>query len=476
MSEQKKLWGARLKPGINPGNLVAYYLVTLITMMVVVSTNVLQPYLLSTFMKIPLLEIGSATANIALVNEFVLLIFVGLWGVISDKSGRKFVWAIGCIIMGVGYGIMPIAEQVVALIGFRAIYTIGVAATTGMMATVIADYVVNEDRGKASAIMGIMNGLGAATGALLLGKMPQMYDKMEGVDGIQAGWYAYTTDIVICVVVALIVVFGLSNKKPDGAARATFAEKIKIGIAAAKEDAGVALSYAAAFVSRADLVIAGLYFPLWFSKFFQDKVEVTKTIVDGSPEHTALLARVAELDIDVGVLGTIAPQSAEHIALLEAACAKGIANGGMIIGIAGMAGLCFAPVIGIMCDKINRTTALAITLLLNFIGYGMIFFVGDPTEGLLIGAAVVVGFGQVGATIAAQVMIQQQAKPALRGSIIGFFGMCGALGIMLMCWVGGYVFDHINPQSPFVLLGFLNLIVFFVAIALKSKIKAPEGA
>jgi predicted MFS family arabinose efflux permease len=148
----------------------------------------------------------------------------------------------------------------------------------------------------------------------------------------------------------------------------------------------------------------------------------------------------------------------------------------MIIGMAGMAGLCFAPVIGIMCDKINRTTALAITLMLNFIGYGMIFFVEGPFDGILFAAAAVIGFGQVGATIAAQVMIQQQAKPALRGSIIGFFGMCGALGIMVMCWIGGMIFDSISPQSPFVMLGFLNLLVFFVAIALKSRIKAPEDA
>ncbi|MCP4198415.1 MAG: MFS transporter, partial [Proteobacteria bacterium] len=366
MSEQK-LWGARLKEGVSRGNLLVYYIVTLITMMVVVSTNVLQPYLLSTFMKIPLLEIGSATANIALVNEFVLLVFVGLWGVISDKSGRRFVWGIGLIVMGIGYGVMPIAEQVIALIGFRAIYTVGVAATTGMMATVIADYVVNEDRGKASAIMGIMNGVGAATGALLLGKMPQMYSKMDGVDGIQAGWYAYTTDIAICVVLAVVVVVGLSKKTPAGATRATFAEKIKIGLQAAKDDAGVALSYAAAFVSRADLVIAGLYFPLWFSKHFQDKVAVTKTIVGGSAEHNALLERISDLGLDVGTLGhIIAPNSVEHLGLLEAACAKGIATGGMIIGMAGVAGLFFAPVIGIMCDKINRTTALAITLMLNF--------------------------------------------------------------------------------------------------------------
>jgi MFS family permease len=449
MSEQKKFWGARLKEGVSPGNLLVYYIVTLFMMTVVVSCNVLQPYLLSTFIKVPLLEIGTATANISLVNEFVLLIFFGLWGVISDKSGRRLVWAIGCIIIGVGYVIMPLAGSVVALIGFRMAYTIGIAAGTGMMATVLADYVVNEDRGKASAVMGIMNGFGAVIGAVMLGNLPQMYAKAEGVNSIEAGWRAYLTCAAIAVAVAILAWFGLSKKKPAGSERISFGEKLKVGFAAAKEDAGVALAYSAAFVSRADLVVPGLYLPLWLSKFYQGKIEATATMAANSPEY---------------------------LALLEEASRQGIAKGGAILGLIGGAGLLFAPVIGILCDKINRVSALAFGLSFNFVGYGLIFFVADPTGPLIYIAAVIIGCGSVGGTIAAQVMIQQQAKPALRGSIIGFFGMCGALGIMIMCWAGGYIFDAISEQSPFVVLGALNLGVFILALALKSRIKAPEDA
>jgi MFS family permease len=192
-----------------------------------------------------------------------------------------------------------------------------------------------------------------------------------------------------------------------------------------------------------------LYLPLWLSKFYQGKIEATATMAANSPEY---------------------------LALLEEASRQGIAKGGAILGLIGGAGLLFAPVIGILCDKINRVSALAFGLSFNFVGYGLIFFVADPTGPLMYIAAVIIGCGSVGGTIAAQVMIQQQAKPALRGSIIGFFGMCGALGIMIMCWAGGYIFDAISEQSPFVVLGALNLCVFILALALKSRIKAPEDA
>jgi hypothetical protein len=78
-----------------------------------------------------------------------------------------------------------------------------------------------------------------------------------------------------------------------------------------------------------------------------------------------------------------------------------------------------------LCDKINRISALAFGLSFNFVGYSLIYFVGDPTQPLIYIAAVIIA---------------------------------------------------ISEQSPFVVLGVLNLCVFVLALALKSRIKAPEDA
>ena len=328
------------------------------------------------------------------------------------------------------------------LIGFRGLYSIGSAATTGMMTTVVADYVINEDRGKATAIMGVFIGLGATTGAMVIGRLPQFYSKVQNQDGITAGWSSYLTVTVICVVLAIVMRLGLKGGVQESeSARIGFLDKVNEGLASAKRDAGVALSYAAAFVTRADNIVAGLFFPLWLSKYYQ-----------------AGLAEGATVEA------------------IDAACAKGIASGGLLIGIVGGGSLIFAPIIGILCDRINRVTALAIGLSMNVVGYGLIFFIEDPTSAFMKIAAVIVGFGQTGGVIASQVLIQQQAIPKYRGSIIGFFGMCGAFGIMVISWTGGKLFDVISEQSPFVLIAALNLVVIILALVLKSRIRTPDHA
>jgi MFS family permease len=441
MGEPKKCWGVRLNEGISPRNLKVFYFSAFAAIMLFVGGNVLQPYILTTFLKIPFREQGGATGNIMLVVEIVMFLCVGVWGVVSDKTGRRAVYVWGFLIIGAGFGLTPLSRTLIMLIGIRGIATIGVAASGGMLATVLADYVHNKDRGKASAIAGVMNGFGAMTGALALGKLPALYGKM-GQDGVSAGWSAYLTVAVLCGIAALVLYWGLKGGVYHKTTKRTgLLQLAKEGIQAAKSDAGVALAYCAAFVARADMIVAGLFLPLWLSRHFQAELPIGAT--------------VEQIDL---------------------ASQQGIAAGGALIGIVGGAGLLSAPFIGILCDRINRVTALAIGLSLNVIGYGLIFFVEDPTGGFIKIAAVGIGFGQTGGIISTQVLIQQHAAPAFRGSIIGFYNMCGSLGIMVLCWVGGQLFDAISPMATFEMLAVANLIVVVMALLLKSKIKIPEFA
>ena len=85
-------------------------------------------------------------------------------------------------LIGVGFAITPLAKNVYMLYAFRSVYAIGAAAATGMLATIIADYAVNADRGKATGVMGLMNGMGAGMCAVFLAKLPGAYVGM-GLDG-----------------------------------------------------------------------------------------------------------------------------------------------------------------------------------------------------------------------------------------------------------------------------------------------------
>jgi MFS family permease len=445
MSERRKFWGAELNEGVAPKHLATFYAAAFLTIMLAVAYSVVQPYLLTTFLKTPMRELGDASGKIGVAAELVLLALVGVWGVMSDRIGRRPIYAIGFVVMAAGFVFSAHIDSFAGLVQGRALFSIGVAATTAMLSTVLADYVVNEDRGKATAVMGIMNGLGASVAATGLAKLPDAFAKTQG--GVRAGQTSIYITAAICVFAGVLMAIGLRGKGGEQAheERVPLTRMAAEGVRAAREDMGVVLCYLSAFVSRADLAVAGTFFPLWLTRHYQE------TATTGASTGAALNA------------------------ILDEAAARGIKEGGWLIAIAGGGGLLFAPVIGILCDRINRVNALIIGLAMNVIGYGLVFFVHDPTTLLMFIAAGLIGFGQVGGVISSQVLIQQQAPAKFRGSVVGMFGTFGAAGIMFSLFFGGRLFDAWRGAGPFVLLALLNVLVIGFAFVVKSRVKAPEN-
>jgi MFS family permease len=443
MSEQRKFWGARLNPGVSPKNLATFYAAAFLTIMLAVAFAALQPYLLNTFLHLPVREHGNASGKIGSAAEVVLLLTLGFWGILSDRLGRRAVYALGFLVMAAGFVATGYVSSLSELVGARGFYAIGISATTAMLSTIIADYVVNEDRGKATAVMGIMNGFGAMTAALGIARLPTVFARSQ--DGVSAGRMTFYVVAGVCLVAAAIMQFGLKARGGEHALeeRVPMGQMAREGLRAAREDVGVVLCYLAAFVARADLAVAGTFFPLWLTTYHASQVPT---------------------DQDPAALGP----------LLDTAAALGIKEGGILIAIAGGGGLLFAPVIGILCDRINRVNALVLGLAMNVFGYGLCFFVSDPTTPLMKVAALIIGFGQVGGVISSQVLIQQQAPARFRGSVVGAFGTCGAAGIMFCLFFGGKLFDGWRGAGPFVLLAILNVLVIVFALAVKARVRAPQ--
>jgi len=429
---EQKAFFTSLNTGIRKHNLAAFYFVAFMTICLASVINMLQPFMLTEFLGLPTDEHGVATGKLALASELVIIGLVGTYGILSDRMGRRFIYGLGLVIVGVGFIITPLSRNIETLLLTRCIYAVGAAGITAMLAIVLADYVVDKDRGKATGIMGFMNGLGAMLSALLLVKMPSILTD-SGFDAITAGWLTYAGLALMALVTAVVAWTLLSAIRPnlneDNAGESvSFLESVRIGLAAAK-DPGVALSYAASFVARPDLAIVALFVPLWVSRFGQD------------------------------VLGMTVQEA--------------VASAGPVLACCFAASLWWAPVIGIISDRINRVGALAIALGINTLGYGLTFFVDDPTGGMMMGVMVLIGMGQVSGVITSQVLIQQQAPAAQRGSIIGVFGFAGAVGIMGCSYAGGLLFDAWNSCGPFVLLAALNGAVGVWALCVMRKVQAP---
>ncbi|MEE2750664.1 MAG: MFS transporter, partial [Myxococcota bacterium] len=274
-STPEKAFFTHLNTGVRKRNLAAFYFIAFMTICLASVINMLQPFMLSEFLGLPTSAHGVPTGKLALASELVIIGLVGTYGILSDRMGRRFIYGLGLLIVGVGFAITPLSRSLETLVLTRCIYAIGAAAITSMLAIVLADYVVDKDRGKATGVMGFMNGLGAMFSALLLVKIPSMLTE-SGYDAITAGWLTYAGLAVMALVSAIVAWTMLSGVRPNRDQANTekplsFMEGSRVGVAAAK-DPGVALSYAASFVARPDLAIVALFVPLWISRFGQDNL------------------------------------------------------------------------------------------------------------------------------------------------------------------------------------------------------------
>lgn len=425
-SAQRSFLGIQLTNSVLPANLIGFYGACFAGILLSTFMPQMQPYVLSEFLHIPEKEQGVMSGNIAFWGEIAIIIAAGFWGTMSDKVGRRHVMAVSFVIMAIGVAGFPFAQSYSHLIFFRIIFGIGVAAFSCMTITIMADYVNDRSRGKATGFLGLANGFGAMTTVFIILRLPSIF-QARGMDPHTAGM---TTYFIIAGVSLLFAVWmWLSLKKHDAttvqASSDSFWQITKKGLAAGR-DHGVALSYAAAFVSRGNLAIVGTFFTLWLANYGTSELGLSR--------------------------------------------ADALARGGLIVGIAQGVTLIGAPLFGILSDRLARVDALIISLLVSFIGYGGTFFVDDPFSSQMIICAIFIGLGEVGVIITSAVLIAQQTPSEIRGAVIGFFNLSGAVGILVAAKFGGYLFDNWRESGPFVLFGLLALAVTIWALFVRKKV------
>jgi MFS family permease len=129
-----------------------------------------------------------------------------------------------------------------------------------------------------------------------------------------------------------------------------------------------------------------------------------------------------------------------------------------------IAALVWAPILGPFLDRFDRVTALAICMVLAAIGNLSLLLLADPLAGVGIVFFILLGIGQISVFLAAQSLIGQAAPTEKRGSVLGAFNVSGAIGILLITWSGGWLFDTIDPRAPFVVVGVINVLLFAASI------------
>lgn len=407
-----------------------FYLSCFTAIMLATFVPATQPFLLSEVLHIDKDNQGVISGNLNFWGEIVIILSVGLIGSLSDRLGRRLVTTASYAIAAIGIGLYGLAESIGQLYFARCVYSLGIAGISTMIVTLMADYAADNSRGKATGFLGIMNGLGAMVAALVLVKLPAIYQG-QGFNAEQAGFATFACIGLLTLIVAVLIFLTL---KPGVAIqneqKKSVFKQIEEGFTAAK-DPGISLAYAASFVARGNLAVVGTFFTLWASIY-------------GTQE-------------------------------LGMSSAEALAKGGGLVAISYVASLLSAPIFGILTDKVRRVDAVAITMLVAVIGYGGTFFVSVPFSWQMIVCLIFIGMAEVGCIITSGVLIAQQSPARVRGSTIGVFTFCGAVGILVASIVGGQLFDHWLKSGPFVFFGGAAGVVLIWALFVRTKITPPPA-
>ncbi len=410
-----------LMPGVTKINVVTKLYGTFVGVAMLSGMHILGGYVLTEHLGIPKGQQGTISGDLTVWTEIVAILLFTPVGVLSDRIGRRPVYIMGILMIGLGYGFTPYATNVFELTAYRIIFAFGLAATSSMMASLSNDYPRERSRGLFIGVASMMNILGTIFVAGVLAKIPALVIDYGGTP-IDGGKAMLLTATALCVLTAIITQFGLKggtvvSKEEE----ATIRELFTTGMRSLKNPR-LCLSYAGAFAARSDLVIKGMFLALW-----------------------------AIHDAELYNLST----------------AAAMARFGSVLLI--MQGVSFftAPVFGWFMDSVNRVTAMATALSFATIGYLSMGIITSPLDYAMIPYFIILSFGSSFMIKASIALVGQEAPPKERGALIATNATFGAAGILVLSFVGGRLFDAWGPWAPFVIAGSYQSILFLAAIVVR---------
>ena len=424
MNPLHRIGPIELAPGVRPIHGWTFMYGGFVSIGLLVFITIGQTYILNEHLNIPIEQQGTLSGDLVFWTEIVALLLFIPAGILIDKIGRKPVFVAGMLFLATTYALYPLATQASDLFLYRTIYALGVVAIAGALSTVLADYPAEPSRGKLVAAIGMLNGLGVVLISQGFGAFPELF-VAKGFSGIEAGIYTHALVAGLALFSALVLAMGLKPGVPvTGIAQPGIKELFTSGFAEARNPR-ILLSYAAAFIARGDQSINATFVVLWGTT----------------------------VGITMGL-----------------SSAQAITQATIIFVITQISALLSAPFLGPIIDRLNRVTALSICMALAAVGNLAVVLLANPLElPQSIIFFVLLGIGQMAVFLGGQSLIGQEAPVAKRGSVLAAFNISGALGILLIIFIGGRLFDQIDPRAPFVLVGCINFLLIFASLWVRWK-------
>lgn len=425
-----KLGPLHFTPGVTGTNVGTMVFAGFGTMAMISFMSFMQPYVLTELMNVPPEEQGGLTGNLHAFQEVIFILLAGFVGALSDKIGRPLVYGSGFIMVALGYGLYPMSDSITQLYIVRGLFSVGVAMVAVMLSACSVDYIQERSRGRWIGMMSIFNGLGIVSMSAMLSRLPSMYEN-AGNDVVTSGQFSFWTVSALCLIVGLALVFGLyrgpGNHDDE---HSNLLSKVKYGIDAGIKRPRLAIAYGGAFIGRGDFAVIGAFFSLWLT----------------------------QVGIEQGM-----------------SAAEALKQAGLMFAGIQICAMIWAPVMGIMTDRLRRMTAVSIGLLIAGTGYIAMSFVPDPFGPWMYPAAIMLGMGETSVIISVAALLGQESNSPNRGSIVGVFGLLGGFGIFVTVLIGGHLFDGIGRTAPFMMMGLMNIALMLAALWVRSSQQHTES-
>lgn len=394
----------------------ALYLVAALAMIFVTLAVAIQPLFLRRVLGVSLDSAGMINANVEVVAELLTLAVIGTLGVLSDRFGRVPILVGGFAVGALGGFLAPFSFQLGAVLGIggiafyyfaRVLMALGTCTVWPQLATLAGDLTDQTSRARKLSNVTSMMAFGSALVFAVLMQIPR-HSGLVAVMLFNAG---------LGVIGAWLVrrlLIDVAPKQPDHGIPWQQLWTLLV------REARLRVVFATALFSRGDVAMIGLFYMLW-TVYFAD-------LVGKSPEQAA-------------------------------------AHAGGIIGIVGLVLVATSLVWGIVIDRLGRLNAIIAGMAASGTGFLLMGTVVNPFDSFVLIPMMLIALGQMGALLAPDILALDLTPQTLRGSMIGALNVVSGIGIILLLEIGGYLFDHVGPYAPFVLIGTGNLLVMSYAFA-----------
>ncbi|ARJ64510.1 MFS transporter permease [Magnetospirillum sp. ME-1] len=396
---------------------IIYLLMTVGALMAALSISI-QPLLLDKIFGIAFEKEGAVNADIQVVAEIVSIVCVGWFGLLSDRIGRVRIIALGFLIAVVGAAVSLLSLQVGLAFGAaglvlfyltRVLLTVGADTVQLQLSTLVGDV---SSRANRPRLMGNLVFMMVFGGTMLAAIVMQMADYPGGVF------------LIMCLpLLAGIAGFQLTRRNlrdvaPPQPASEDDEHPLRQVWTVITSDPRMQLAFAAAFYTRADVIILSLFFSLWCISV-SDLVGVTRTFATA---HAAVM-----------------------------------------IGLLGLAVLAAVPLWRSFIERHSRISAIGASLSLAALGYIWLGMFANPFNWLVALPLLMVGIGHAGCFVTLQVLTVDASPKPILGAMVGAGYLVGGLGTVMLVQSGGYYFDALGPRAPFILMGTGKMLVTLYA-------------